>query len=206
MTTRAPEQHVPGAPVQAGPPHHRHTVTVLAATVAFCLGGLSGAWLTAPVEVPAEASGLDRAAEMVEVGAAEPMQLQAVLVVRDLVEAIELGQVGGIRAAFTDDGVWGGYRVDGSDGRGGVEAALASFRQVERFVLSGPVVTPSSVGEGSVAVTVDWAAAGPWGLEAGVDMVEPVTYDVAWDGSMWRVRSSDPWRTLATQRLPPPGD
>ena len=130
---------------------------------------------------------LDRAADTVVLGSSEQGVLQATLVVRDLVEAIEREDTAGIRAAFTDSGKWGVYRVDDSDGRGGVEVALADFRHVPRRVLSGPVAGPESQ-DRTVSVTVDWLLE-----QNGRSIVEPSRYVVRWTARAWLVTLADGW-------------
>ncbi len=161
-------------------------MAVLAAAVAFCLGGLTGAWVTAR---ESSVDGLDRAPEVVDVGAAEPVNLQAMLVVRDLLDAIERGDADDIRATFTADGLWGGFRVDGSDGQGGVDAALALHQRIPKQVLSGPVAGASGPG-GLIPVTVSWVVDPP-ATDDGSMWVEHTTYHVTWDGSRWLVRYAD---------------
>ena len=168
-TTRAPERPItPNMAWASGQSPARGRVVAMIVTIIAVLCAVAGLGII----LGPQQTALDRAADTVVLGSSEQGVLQATLVVRDLVEAIEREDTAGIRAAFTDSGKWGVYRVDDSDGRGGVEAALADFRQVPRRVLSGPVAGPESQ-DRTVSVTVDWLLE-----QNGRSIVEPSRYVV----------------------------
>lgn len=184
MTTSAPER--PSTPKRAGSSGQNRVRGRVVATIVTIIAVLCVVAGLAVVFGP-QRTALDRAAETVVPGSSDQGVLQATLVVRDLVEAIEQGDTRGIRAAFTDTGKWGVYRVDDSDGRGGVEAALADFREVPRRLLSGPVAGLESE-DRTVSVSVDWLLE-----QNGRSVVEPSRYLVQRTGGAWHVTLADGW-------------